>query len=85
MMNTNGNSILSGLYKFKNKNLLAFEDADGRSIILEEIQKVKKHGEGFLRSRFSKDKSWQIIYVKALGFNNLYIGSAVYEIQKNRS
>jgi len=84
MMNTNGNSILSGLYKFKNKNILAFEDADGRSIILEEIQKVRKYGEGFLRSRFSKDKSWQIIYVKALGFNNLYIGSTVYEIQKKQ-
>ena len=84
MMDTKGNSILSGKYKFKNKNILAFEDADGRSIILEEIQKVKKYGEGFLRSRFSKDRSWQIIYVKSLGFDNLYIGSTVYEIQKKQ-
>ena len=82
MMDTQGNSILSGKYKFKSKNILDFEDVDGRSIILEEIQKVKKHGEGFLRSRFSKDGSWQVIYVKDLGFNNLFIGSTVYEIQK---
>jgi len=84
MMDTKGNSILNGKYAFKNKNILGFEDADGRSIILEEIQKVKKHGGGFLRSRFSKDRSWQIIYVKDLGFNNLYIGSTVYEIQKQQ-
>ena len=84
MMDTQGNSILSGKYKFKSKNILDFEDADGRSIILEEIQKVKKHGEGFLRSRFAKDGAWQVIYVKNLGFNNLYIGSTVYEIQKKQ-
>jgi len=84
MMNTNGNSILNGKYSFEKKNILDFEDADGRSIILEEIQKVGKHGEGFLRSRFLKDRSWQIIYVKSLGFNNLYIGSTVYEIQKKQ-
>jgi len=84
MMDTNGNSILSGKYKFKSKNILAFEDADGRSVILEEIQKVRKHGSGFLRSRFAKDRSWQLIYVKSLGFNNLYIGSNTYEIQKKQ-
>ncbi len=38
MMDTKGNSILSGKYKFKSKNILNFEDADGRSIILEEIK-----------------------------------------------
>ena len=84
IMNTNGTLILNGKYSFKKKNILDFEDADGRSIILEEIQKVRKHGEGFLRSRFLKDRSWQIIYVKSLGFDNLYIGSTVYEIQKKQ-
>lgn len=84
MMDTKGNSILSGSYDFKRQNIINFEDADGRSIILEEIQKVKKYGEGFLRSKFAKDRSWQIIYVKALGFDNLYIGSTVYEIQKKQ-
>jgi len=84
MMDTKGNSILSGTYKFKNKNILDFEDADGRSIILEEIQKVGKYSEGFLRSRFASDRAWQIIYVKKLGFYNLYIGSTIYEIQKKQ-
>ena len=84
MMDTKGNSILSGKYKFQSKNIIDFEDADGRSIILEEITKVRKHGEGFLRSRFTSTKSWQIIYVKDLGFYNLFIGSTIYEIQKQQ-
>jgi signal transduction histidine kinase len=84
MMDTNGNAILTASNNFKNKNLMAFEDADGRSIILEEIQKVRKYGDGFLRSRLLKDRAWQVIYVKALGFDNLYIGSSIYEIQQKQ-
>ena len=79
-----GESILKGPQKFKSKNIISFVDSDGRSIILEEIQKARRHGEGFLRSRFYEDKEWQKIYVKDLGFYGLFIGSNVYESQKRQ-
>jgi signal transduction histidine kinase len=82
MMNYNGDSILSGSHKFPSKNIINYTDADNRSIILEEIQKARKYKEGFLRSRFVSTKEWQSIYVKDLGFYNLYIGSSVDESRK---
>lgn len=82
MTDYKGNSIVTGSQKLKSKNIMNFSDSDGRSIILEEIQKVRKYHEGFLRSRFFVDRAWQKIYVKDLGFYNLFIGSSVYEIQE---
>jgi len=77
-----GNSILSGSRNSKNENLLNYIDADGRSIVLEEITKVRKHKEGFIKSKDPKDGNLKTIYVKNLGFYDWYIGSSIYEVQE---
>jgi signal transduction histidine kinase len=80
-----GESILSGSRDFKNKNILGYTDADGRAIILEEITKVRKHGEGYIKSRHYKGDGVKSIYVKNLGFYDWYIGSSIFDIQKLQS
>jgi hypothetical protein len=72
----NGNSILKGSQKIDTNNLAAYLDMDARSIVLEEIQKVKKRGEGFLYSSVSNSYDKEIIYVKNLGFYDWFIGSS---------
>ena len=76
-----GNSILWGNQRY-GKELTTYVDADGRSIVLEEIQKVRKDGEGFIESRFVEGGSKQVILVKNLKMYDWYIGSSVFEVQK---
>ncbi|RLA76379.1 MAG: histidine kinase [Epsilonproteobacteria bacterium] len=72
--NFKGNNILPA----KPKNILAkYADADYRSILLEEIQMVRKNNEGFLYSKYSHNEPSEIIYVKNLGMFNWYIGSSI--------
>jgi signal transduction histidine kinase len=77
-----GNSILSGSREPKSENILAYTDADGRSIVLEEITKVRKHKEGYIKSRHYKGGGYKTIYVKDLGFYNWYIGSSIFDMQQ---
>ncbi|MCJ7764685.1 MAG: cache domain-containing protein [Thiovulaceae bacterium] len=72
-----GNSILSGTRAFKGKNLAALEDADGRAIILEEIQTARKYGEGYLKTQLKAGGSLQI--EKVVDFNHFdwYFGSSI--------
>jgi len=70
-----GNAILNGSH-LKDKDIARYRDADNRAIILEEIHKVKKRKEGFLRSFRYKDNEKEIIYVKDLEIYNWYIGSS---------
>ncbi len=70
-----GNSILLGNQNIDKKNLVSYLDGDYRSIILEEIQKVRKRKEGFLQSNHSIDKEKEIILVKDLGAYNWFIGT----------
>ncbi|NOR58920.1 MAG: histidine kinase [Sulfurimonas sp.] len=77
-----GNSILSRSSLLNQKNISAYEDANGRSIILEEIQKVRKEGEGFLESNFYTGAGKQIILVKNLDMYDWYIGSSTNVLQK---
>jgi len=72
-----GNSILLGNQAIDKKNLASYLDSDVRSIILEEIQKVRKHGEGFLYTKSSVDEKKEIILVKSLGMYNWFIGSVM--------
>lgn len=80
-----GNSILSRKALGDKKNISAYEDVDGRSIILEEIQKVRKEGEGFLESNFYKGSKKQIILVKNLDMYGWYIGSSTNVMQKREA
>lgn len=80
-----GNSILSRSSLLNQKNISAYEDVDGRSIILEEIQKVRKEGEGFLESNFYTGSGKQIILVKDLDMYDWYIGSSTNVLQKREA
>ncbi len=80
-----GNNILSRSPLLNQKNISAYVDTDGRSIILEEIQKVRKLGEGFLESNFYPGAGKQIILVKNLDMYNWYIGSSVNVLQQKES
>ena len=72
-----GNNILSSDPELQKKNVAAYTDADGRAIVLEQIQAARKHGEAFLHSRSAISKKEQIIYVKDFGHYDWFFGSAI--------
>ena len=72
-----GNSVLLGNQEIEKKTLTRYLDAEIRSIILEEIQMVRKNGEGFLYSTSSVDNSKEIILVKSLGAYDWFIGTVI--------
>lgn len=76
MVSFNGENILSRSLKLSQKNIIAYEDANHRAVILEEIQKVRKHQEGFIESDFYEKNQSYITYVKNLNIYNYYIGSS---------
>ncbi len=74
-----GNTVLSASKELINKNLSGFQDADGRAIVLEEIQMVRKHGEGYLETRFREETGLQIIKVKDFGHYEWFFGSGIHK------
>lgn len=74
-----GNNILSGSQDLKGKNLSGWSDADGRAIVLEEIQMARKHGEGYLETRFREETGLQTIKVKDFGHYNWFFGSGIHK------
>ena len=72
----NANAILQGSH-LADKDIVRYLDADRRAIVLEEIQKVRRHHEGFIRSKRSSDNKEEIIYVKKLDMYEWYIGSSI--------
>jgi len=76
----NGNAILNK--NLDNKSLSSYVDADGRSIPLEEIQIVRKRGEGYLRTCALKTKKYHRILVKDLGLFDWFIGCDISEVDK---
>ncbi|MBU1658684.1 cache domain-containing protein [bacterium] len=77
-----GNSILNAKQQTDTKPLINYEDADGRAIILEELQIVRKKSEGFIYSRSKKSKTREIILVKDLRMFGWFIGSSMHIVQK---
>ena len=73
-----GKSIFSSRKEFKQKDLLEYSDADGRAIILEEITKVRKHKEGYIRTRFAQGSGVLVEMVKNLDFYGWYIGTSIH-------
>ena len=72
-----GNIILS-----KQRRSASYTDADGRSIVLEEVQTVRKRGIGYIKSRdFNLGKNEEIL-VKKLGIYNWFIGYSIYKDDK---
>ena len=80
-----GNNILSRSKILNQKNISGYTDVDNRAIILEEIQKVRKRGEGFLESNFYEGAGKEIILVKNLNIYDWYIGSSINVLQKKES
>ena len=75
------NTILSAKPKYFDATYI---DADYRSIFLEEIQMVRKHKEGFLYSKYSKNEPKDVIYVRDLGIYGWFIGSTISIKEKKR-
>jgi signal transduction histidine kinase len=72
-----GNSILPGSQHLGGENISSYADADGRAIILEEIQTVRREGEGFLQTRFREGEGEQLMLVKDFGHYDWFFGSAL--------
>ncbi len=73
-----GESILSGSRDLQNINISSWKDADGRAIILEEIQIARKYGEGYLKTRFRAGESLQMEKVVDFKHFNWFFGSGIY-------
>ena len=73
----NGNAILLGKQQLGDSSLVEYVDKDARSIVLEEIQKVKRHGEGFLTTTNSVSGQKEIIFVKDVKELDWFIGAVV--------
>ena len=71
----NANAILLGSH-LESEDITSYLDYDNRSIVYEEIQKVRRHGEGYITSR-RKDGDKEIIYVRDLDMYKWYIGSSI--------
>jgi len=81
----NANVVLLGNQNIGENPLIKYVDKSGRSIVLEEIQKVRRHGEGFLKTTNSVNGKQEIIFIKNLDFSNWFIGSVVdLEIKKEK-
>ena len=74
-----GNNILSGNQDLMGKNLSAWQDADGRAIILEEIQVARKYGEGYIETRFRAETGVQLMKVKDFGHYEWFFGSGIHK------
>ena len=72
-----GNSILLGNQDMDKDNLVSYIDADYRSIVLEEIQRVRRRKEGFIKSTHALNQEKEIILVKDLDAYGWFIGSAI--------
>jgi len=73
-----GNNILSHSPELMKKNIIDLEDADGRAIILEEIQVARKYGEGYIKTRFREGASEQLLKVVDFKHFNWYFGTGVH-------
>ncbi len=73
-----GNSIHSASPDLIGKNISGWSDADGRAIILEEIQMARKEGEGYLVTRFRAETGEQTIKVKDFGRYDWFFGSGIH-------
>ena len=73
-----GNNILSHTPELVGVNIYGLKDADGRAIILEEIQIARKYGEGYLKTYFKEGESLQIEKVVDFKHFNWYFGTGIH-------
>ena len=81
----NGNAIVK-THHIEIENIASYLDADNRAIVLEEIQKVRRHKSGFLKTKRVGDAKMEVVYVEAVDSLALYIGSSyIVEDEKERA
>ncbi len=73
-----GNNIVTGSQDLRSRNLSGWTDADGRAVVLEEIQMVRKYGEGYIKTRFRKETGVQTMKVKDFGHYGWFFGSGIH-------
>ena len=73
-----GNNILSHTASLMKRNIIDLKDADGRAIILEEIQVARKYGEGYIQTRFREGDSLQLLKVVDFKHFNWFFGTGVH-------
>ena len=82
--NYRGNSILKGAQPLDEKGFVKYQDKDHRTIVLEQIQLVKKYGEAFIVTddvRYAKE----LIKLKDLGFYEWFVGTSIrFEVKKEK-
>ncbi len=76
------NSILIGEQRLDKKNISNYLDADHRSIVLEELQKVRRHGEAFIDTKHAGNNLKETIFVKNLDMYNWFIGNNLFKKDK---
>lgn len=79
----NANAILLGSH-LKEKNIAQYLDRDGRSIVYEEIQKVRRHAEGCIKSVRESGEE-ELVCVKDLGLYKWYVGTNMLLKKKQES
>jgi len=80
-----GKNIMADNPELDGKELADFTDADGRAIILEEIQMARKHGSGFLKSNFHTKTDERVLYVKDFKHFDWFFGGGVtVDIERSR-
>ncbi len=73
-----GNNLLARQKEFQ-RNLLDYQDADGRYIIKEEIEAVNKHKEAFLKTRFDPENPLvQLMYLKDFGHYDWFFATGMH-------
>lgn len=77
-----GNPVLSLNRSVENRKLASYSDADGRAIILEEIQIARKKNVGFIQSRAYSNGKKEVVLVRTLGIFDWYISSSIHVIQR---
>ena len=73
--NYRANAVLNGSH-LNEEDISLYRDADNRAVVLEEVQKVRRHQEGYIYSRRGDTQEKEIVFVKDLGIYDWYIGSS---------
>jgi hypothetical protein len=76
------NPILIHNQKFGREDITNYVDADFRSIVLEELQKVRRREEALIKSRHAPDALEEIIFVKNLNMYEWFIGDNIFKKDK---
>jgi len=77
-----GNNLLTRQKELL-KNIIDYQDADGRFIIQEEIKAVNKYKEAFLKSRFNpEDPKIQLMYLKDFGHYDWFFGTGMHYLEE---